>query len=135
MSRFCLDFLVGEIALVLRLIYVFSCHTILCFRKLLPKMIGMDSFEIRKSVFEFAIRIIFCIITSGSNMFKETSITHLLISFVLAGMCGCSKEEVKCSEVPSYDECRKLSHCSAIRFTKTPGTSGPIWACEEKSKP
>lgn len=92
-------------------------------------------------------------------MFRETSITHLLILLVLVGICGCSKEqanskeqvnpkeqvnskeqdeqneEVKCSEVPSYDECRKLSHCSAIRLTRTPGASGPVWACEEKSQP
>ena len=80
-------------------------------------------------------------------MFRETSITRLLMLFVLAGMYGCSKkeaisqeqdeqnQEVKCSEVSSYDECRKLSHCSAIRLTKKPGSSGPIWACEEKSQP
>ena len=80
-------------------------------------------------------------------MYRETSITHLLMSFALVVMCGCFKEgtnskgqdkrneEVKCREVPSYDECRSLSHCSAIRLTKKPGSSGPIWACEEKSQP
>ncbi len=54
----------------------------------------------------------------------------LLIAFAACGKNG--KPPLPCEKVTSYDECDRLSHCSAVRFSVSEDHTGPVWACEPK---
>jgi hypothetical protein len=66
----------------------------------------------------------------------------VLCGFVLVLGTSCKEKRVNrdeksvkplCSEVKSFDECEKVSHCRAIRINRVPNSPGPIWRCESKN--